>query len=343
MLIDQLTVLHCHGGNPSTYRPRGSTKLAGRQRLPRASIVEAAYQVLSEDSEGIGFTYCGFALTTLPTSRLMASYGDARATRSQMLLESSQEREGNAVGLPYGSHARFILLFLQSEAVRSKSREIELGRSMKAWLDLMGLSLGGKTYRLVGEQSIRISHCRLQFFADRRGQELMAAVWRFRRWQHKHDRRPGRSAVALAGQGGVELAFYRALREHPVPLSESALRAIGPRSMVIDVYIWLAYRLHSLRRDTDIGWAALYAQFGSGFARLRAFRQHFIESLELALAVYPDANVSVEERGITIRPSRPGLSRRPGSHPHQGPTGATRVQQAPPGSNRAPPGSNRRH
>ena len=93
------------------------------------------------------------------------------------------------------------------------------------------------------------------------------------------------------------------------PLSESAVRAIGPRSMVIDVYIWLAYRLHSLRRATDIGWAALYAQFGSGFARLRAFRQHFIESLELAIAVYPDANVSVEERGITIRPSRPAIAK----------------------------------
>ena len=42
--------------------------------------------------------------------------------------------------------------------------------------------------------------------------------------------------------------FYRALKEHPVPVSETALRAIGPRSMVIDVYIWLAYRLHALKK-----------------------------------------------------------------------------------------------
>ena len=35
--------------------------------------------------------------------------------------------------------------------------------------------------------------------------------------------------------------FSRALGEHPVPLSEAALRAIGPRSLVIDIYIWLAY------------------------------------------------------------------------------------------------------
>jgi len=29
-------------------------------------LVEAAYQVLSEDAEKIGFTYSGFALTSLP-------------------------------------------------------------------------------------------------------------------------------------------------------------------------------------------------------------------------------------------------------------------------------------
>jgi len=38
----------------------------------------------------------------------------------------------------------------------------------------MGLSLGGKTYRLAGEQSRRISHCRLQFFADRQGKKLIS-------------------------------------------------------------------------------------------------------------------------------------------------------------------------
>ena len=51
--------------------------------------------------------------------------------------------------------------------------------------------------------------------------------------------------------------FYRALRDHPVPLAETALRAIGPRSMVIDIYIWLCYRLHALRREVEVSWPAL--------------------------------------------------------------------------------------
>ena len=67
-----------------------------------------------------------------------------------------------------------------------------------------------------------------------------------------------------------------------MPVSESALRAIGPRSMVIDVYIWLAYRLHALRKDVEVGWPSLHAQFGAEVGRIRGFRKYFIECLALA-------------------------------------------------------------
>ena len=107
----------------------------------------------------------------------------------------------------------------------------------------------------------------------------------------------------------LEEAFYGALRDHHVPLSESALRAIGPRSMVLDIYIWLAYRLHALRRAVDVGWPGLYAQFGAGYKQIRQFRIQFIEALELALAAYPDASVSIDERGATLRPSKPPIAK----------------------------------
>jgi hypothetical protein len=103
--------------------------------------------------------------------------------------------------------------------------------------------------------------------------------------------------------------FFRALREHPVPVSETALRAIGPRSMVIDVYVWLAYRLHALKKDVEVGWPALYAQFGASFATVRRFRQHFLDCLQIAVAAYPEAHVSIGERGIILRPSRPAIAK----------------------------------
>lgn len=290
---------------------RNGIEEARRQAVTKheRQLVEAAYQVLTEDAEKIGFTYSGFALTSLPHKPQESGVWRRESHNLTLLLQSGLDSSGKPLGLPYGSYARFILLFLQSEAIRTQSREIELGGSMRTWLGSMGLSIGGKTYRLVNEQSRRISGCNLVFYADKGDRELM--------------RRGGfvDGAISMTDvfqdqpslwQERVLLneEFYRALREHPVPLSESALRAIGPRSMVIDTYIWLAYRLHALRREVEVGWPALYAQFGAGYRHIRQFRAQFIEALQLALAAYPDANVALGDRGVVLRPSRPAIASR---------------------------------
>ena len=112
-------------------------------------VIEAAYQVLSDDAEKMGFTYSGFALTSLPHKPQSELVWKRDGYNLTMLIESGRDRTGKPLGLPYGSYARFILLFLQSEAIRTNSREVELGRSMRVWLGSMGLSIGGTTYKLI--------------------------------------------------------------------------------------------------------------------------------------------------------------------------------------------------
>ena len=91
----------------------------------------------------MGFTYSGFALTSLPHKPQTELVWKREGHNLTMLIQSWVGRSGKPLGLPYGSYARFILLFLQSEAIRTGSREIELGRSMRVWLGCVGLSIGG--------------------------------------------------------------------------------------------------------------------------------------------------------------------------------------------------------
>src|ERR1019366_4899149 len=271
-------------------------------------VIEAAFQVLSEDAEKMGFTYSGFALTSLPHKPQTDLTWKRDGHNLTMLIQSGVDRSGKPLGLPYGSYARFILLFLQSEAIRTGSREVELGRSMRVWLGTMGLSIGGTTYKLVNQQARRISGCSLTFFADRQGAQIKSRGG-FVKTEITMTNALGDQPSLWQDRVLLDEDFYRALREHPVPLNETALRAIGPRSMVIDVYIWLAYRLHAFRKDVEVGWPALYAQFGGGFGRLRRFRAHFIECLSLAMAAYPEARVEIGDRGVILRPSRPAIAK----------------------------------
>ena len=184
-------------------------------------VIEAAYQVLSDDAEKMGFTYSGFAPTSLPHKPQSDLVWKRDGHNLTMLMESGRDRAGKPLGLPYGSYARFILLFLQSEAVRTCSREVELGRSMRVWLGTMGLSIGGTTYKLVNQQARRISGCSLTFFADRQGAQIKSRGG-FVKTEITMTNALGDQPALWQDRVLLDEDFYRALREHPVPVSESS-------------------------------------------------------------------------------------------------------------------------
>ena len=115
--------------------------------------IEAAAQFLAEEESRLGITHAGFAMTSLPHKRISDAFWKRQGNRTTLLVESGRNRHGDLIGVPYGSIARLILLYLQTEAVRTGNPEVELGRSMKAWMTRMSLSAGGKTYQLVTEQA----------------------------------------------------------------------------------------------------------------------------------------------------------------------------------------------
>jgi len=288
---------------------QGARDLIEGRRGPR--IVEAAASWASDEDVRTGYMYSGWCQTALPHRRPLDDTAIWKLeTDSMMLLVEPGLRiapGGNPVhvGVPFGAIARLILIYLQSEALRTGSRDIELGGSLRAFLGRLGISVGGRTTTLVREQAERISRCRLTFHAAKRGGSMLVN-------QNIVDVAMFVAADGENGQGSlfVETArlgetFFQQLRQHAVPLDEVAIRHIHNSSMALDVYCWLAYRLHSLSADKPISWAALAGQFGAGIKLRKHFKPAFTESLALAQAVYRDARVEVTETGLILKPSPP--------------------------------------
>jgi hypothetical protein len=80
-------------------------------------------------------------------------------------------------------------------------------------------------------------------------------------------------------------------------------------STALDVYVWLAYRLHHLERRTPIGWRDLYQQFGSAYRNIWQWKPRFITSLAEAVAAYPEAQVDVENTHIMLHPGPPPVKK----------------------------------
>jgi hypothetical protein len=283
-------------------------------------LVRIAADILAEDDDAIGVTYSGFCQASLPHKRLPSDKEWIRQSeRLTLMIEPGRlirpgTAEGEFVGVPYGSRARLILLYLQTQALRSRSREVELGRSMRDWLRRMGIAHGGKSIREVRDQATRLSICKLTFFYQNANggtgfssERIVDDGVLFLEPASLKDERQEHLFVETVR---LSQSFYDAMSRHPVPLWEPAIRAIQNNSMCLDVYVWLAYRLHVLPKPTSIRWSRLHQQFGAGFKSLRQFKPTFIANLKLALAVYPEAGVEMESDGLRLLPSRPPVPER---------------------------------
>ena len=274
------------------------------------TAIEAAAAIMAEEESRLGITHAGFAMTSLPHKRLDGPVWRRQGGATTLLVESGRDAQSNLIGVPYGSMARLILIYLQTEAIRTNSPEVDLGRSMRSWLGRMAVTPGGKTYQLVREQARRISACRLTFLTVSAGAEqrmngafVRGAISMI--GVYSEERQPALWEERVR----LDEGFWASLRDHPVPVRDEAIRAIGTRSsMAMDIYIWLAYRLHALVKSTPITWAAIQGQFGAGYRTGRNMRPVFLDALQLALAVYPEAKVELDEgRGIILHPSAPAV------------------------------------
>src|SRR5271165_3745783 len=303
-------------------------EIALKTDMDRA-VVEAAAGYLSSEDTDIGYLFSGWAQAALPHRRLPDDMAwQVTTDRVTLIVQPGLRPAANgtpvSVGVPYGSRARLILLYLQTEAVRTNIREVELGRSLHAWLRRLEIPIGGKQMASVRDQAERISRCRLSFQIKQGTRTGLVN-------QHILDTSMFIEDDSVQGGLFVEKAslsqsFFDELKKHPVPVEEAAVRQIANNSLALDVYCWLAYRLHSLNVPITVSWKALHAQFGRSVARLDHFKDHFRTVVALATSVYPDAKIEEADSGVglILKPSRPPVM------PRQVGAGRMRLTLVPP-------------
>ncbi len=276
-------------------------------------VVEAAALYMSDENVAMNFVYSGWAQCALPHRRLADDQPwEISVDRVRLVVEPGRRPKGGDgplefLGVPFGSHARLILLYLQTEALRTGSREVELGRSLRDWLGRIGISVGGRTGMLVKDQAERISRCRLTFHIQGGKSAGLINQSIVDRALFIEDERDGQQRLSLE-TAKLSEGFFEQLKKHPVPLEEAAIKAINNNPAALDCYLWLAYRLHVLTGPKLITWKALKGQFGTAYREAYHFKNKWTQTLALAMAVYPGANVDVVDEGVILRPSRPPVT-----------------------------------
>lgn len=208
------------------------------------------------------------------------------------------------IGLPYGPKPRLIMAFLNGEALRQQSPEIEVEASLTAFVNRLMHNPNGRNINTVKDQLTRLSaaHITLGMMVDGRAITVNSqVVAAFDLWFSKNDSQ----RVTWPSTLRLSADYFDSLTRHAVPLHDAALKALSGNAMALDVYAWLAQRLHRVdpAKSVLVPWPALQEQFGWGYGRLTAFREVFIRNLAMVKSQYQAANVSLDGRGMTLRHS----------------------------------------
>ena len=215
------------------------------------------------------------------------------------------------VGLPFGPKPRLMLYHLNAQAVKTRSPEIEVEDSLTAFVKRLGLAAHGRNIRMIKDQLSRLSASdfRIGTMCDGRAITIKASiVTGFELWAPKDSNQ----RVLWPSYVRFSQEYFESLMRHAVPLNEAAIANLSHTAMGLDIYTWLAQRLHRIpdRRIDFVPWPQLQEQFGQNFTRLHKFREKFIVTLKQVHMVYSEARIDVDGCGLTMQRSRPPIPRR---------------------------------
>ncbi len=218
------------------------------------------------------------------------------------------------VPLPYGPKCRLVFMHLNQLALIKKTPIIEVEDSLTAFVKrVLRLDGNGRDIRMVKDQLARISASTIRMgmlHETERGTTAKTGkldiVSGFDLWQPKDERQ----RVLWPSTVTLGTDYFNSLLEHAVPLREEHISALSHSAMALDIYVWLAQRLHRIPEDKPVrvSWPALHNQFGQGYNpnRMDRFRQVFNVALREVLAVYSAAKVTQSDSKAPYRYSTGG-------------------------------------
>jgi replication initiator protein len=217
------------------------------------------------------------------------------------------------VGLPYGSRPRLILAHLNREALLRGCPRIEVEDSLTAFMRrIQQADPNGREIRRFKDQLSRLAAASVRMAVDLSEDHAFQVDTKIvdvlDLWLVKDERQ------RVLWPSVVELSprYFDSLTRHAVPLDERAIGALANSALALDVYSWLAQRLHrvSVARPQRITWVALHEQFGQGYRHIRQFRAALLRVLALVKTQYPAARVEADGGGFELRNSPPPVASR---------------------------------
>ncbi len=220
--------------------------------------------------------------------------------------------------LPYGILPRLLMAWVCTEAVRTQSRVLVLGKSLSEFMRKLGMQTSGGSARgdrtRLRNQMRRLFRCQVELICEDENSERSVAsriadrteFW----WNPKQPDEP------VLWESKIRLGedFFNEITSHPVPIDMNILKAVKRSSLGLDLYLWLTYRMFRLKLPLALPWQVLYRQFGVDPDKakdkftVRNFRKDCLRELEKIKLAWPELKYATIAGALILVPSKPSIT-----------------------------------
>jgi hypothetical protein len=290
---------------------------AAKPHFTRTRQVDSLLNIARDGGTDLGFmarllTLCSLPRTN-PGNRLQYKH---RNGPFKLIMIAGGDNK-----LPFGNLPRLLLAWICTETVRTRQRELVLGKSLAAFMRELGIhsdsggSRGDRTR--LRNQMDRLFHCQVELIYELPGGKRTAAsrvadsteLW----WDyHQPDQDSLWESHIRLGE-----ALFHEILNNPIPLDMQILKAMRRSSLGLDLYMWLSYKtytLYRLNRGSELlSWEQLYRQFGAFPDRasdrfvLRDFRKDALREITKLKCCWPSLDVGLPKGFLEIRPCPPSV------------------------------------
>ena len=265
----------------------------------------------SEADPDLGFMARLLVLCSLPRSN--------PGNRSKYIRRNGPYTLGMTAGintkLPYGNIPRLLLAWVCSEAVRTQSPVLSLGKSLSEFMRALGVyDSSGRTQTRLRNQMKRLFGCTVSLIYENAQCEATATTLIAQRtvfWWN--ERKPDEQTL---WDSKIELSepFFQEIISHPVPIEMNTLTALKRSPLGLDLYLWLVYRTFALRVPQRITWRQVYRQFGAhpdnahDKKTIQNFRIKVLRELRKIKLAWPGLNYATAPGLLILHPSTPAIA-----------------------------------
>ena len=293
--------------------PVQAIREASPQALHHFTQTDQVNQLVSasEADPERGFMARTMALCSLPRTNPGNRKEYVRRNGPYTLVMSA----GGLNKLPFGNIPRLLLAWVSTEAVRTQSRKLVLGRSLTKFMKTLGVysSGGGNVHTKLRNQMKRLFGCTVSMiYKDEHGEQFVSSLIAERGEFWWNERKPDQSSL-WDSKIYLGEAFFNEIISHPVPLDINTLTALKRSSLGLDLYLWLTYRTFALRAPLRLTWKQLYQQFGAHPAQdsnnitVQNFRREVLRELKKIKLAWPELNYTTAPGVLILHPSTPAI------------------------------------